>query len=144
MGTGLERILEPMRNRLVVFFPIALLGCYPEVIDGDRVCVVAEEVDGQHRLVAQAFSDGCESDHEGASLECSIESEGFDAHIQTVFRDGKDPNHACAEPLVTTCTLDVEPGTHTLHYAGDEIALDVPSDAEVCLPDGTAPFGTEG
>ncbi|HLT39104.1 MAG TPA: hypothetical protein VK034_22625 [Enhygromyxa sp.] len=115
-----------------------VVGCqqYPEIADYGVVCVTAEQSGDQHRLVVDANSSDCASDHEGASFECSISTDGLVAHIETVFQDGKDPNDACAEPLETTCEIEVEPGSYTLEFAGEQYQLEVPGAGRVCIPGG--------
>lgn len=137
--------MDPMRLSCLTFGLVTLLlGCqqYPEISDYGVVCVTAEQSGDQHRLVVEASSADCASDHEGASFECSITTDGFAAHIGTVFQDGKDPNDACASALETICEIEVEPGTYTLQFAGEEYELEVPSQNRVCIPGGGS--GTEG
>ena len=101
-----------------------LVGCTnPEEIDYGAVCVTAEQSGDQHRLVVEASSRDCASDHKGASFECTISADGNTAHIETVFQDGKDPNAACFGPLLTTCEVEVEPGTYTLEFADEQYEL---------------------
>jgi hypothetical protein len=123
---------------------IALLGCqqYPEIEDYGGVCVTAEQDGNKHFLVVVAGSQDCASDHKGASFECSISIDGDVAHIETVFRDGKDPNDACADQLETACQIEVEPGQYTLEFADEDVfGLDVPSDEEICLAGGLGETG---
>lgn len=110
------------------------LAChrYPEVIDYAAVCVSAIEVDGQHKLFVEADSFGCEADHKGASLECTISVDGSTAHIQTVLQDGKDPDHSCQGALETTCEVTVEPGDYTLEFGDDHLPIVVPG-GEACF-----------
>ncbi|MFO7562748.1 MAG: hypothetical protein R6X02_08920 [Enhygromyxa sp.] len=133
-----------LRHCLEPTLLLLLVGCqqYPEQLDYGVVCVSAEQSGGQHRLVVEANSADCASDHEGASFECSISAEGSAVQIETVFRDGKDPNDACAPALEATCELEVEAGTFSLEFAGEQYELEVPSQNRVCIPGGGS--GTEG
>ena len=110
------------------------LAChrYPEIIDDADVCVTAIEADGEHTLFVEAQSNGCEVDHKGASLECTISVDGSTAHIQTVFQDGKDPDHSCPGPLMTSCEVTVEPGSYTLEFDGEQLPIVVPG-GEACF-----------
>lgn len=125
------------RLGLTLALLVLLAGCpYPEQIDYGAVCVSAKQNGDQHVLVVDASSGDCASDHKGASFECTITSDGSTAHIETVFRDGKDPNDACAPPLETTCEVAVEPGTHTLVFADEQHEFEVPSNSRICFPGG--------
>lgn len=125
-----------MRHLLLSLAALLPLGCsYPETIDEDVVCVSIQALGGdQYRLLVEAQSgDHCAADHKGASLECTITVDDQLAHIETVFQDGKDPNDACAGPLETSCSVDVEAATYTLEYAGDQIGYFVPGGERVCI-----------
>jgi len=132
------RLARMSRPALSFTIVALLLGCqqYPEIIDGERVCVSVEELDGQYRLFVEANSGDCAADHKGASLECTISVDAQHAHIETIFQDGKDPDDACAGPLETTCEVDVEPGTYTLEYAGEQHEIVVPAGERTCIPGG--------
>jgi hypothetical protein len=91
------------------------------------------EENGQSRLRVRARGYDCASDHKGAYLKCTITVDGFSAHIETVFKDGKDPNHACASPVEGTCEVVVEPGDYTLDFADEEQVLSVPDGVHVCF-----------
>jgi hypothetical protein len=124
-----------------------LLGCqqYPEIEDYGGLCVRAEQGGDKHLLVVLADSHDCASDHEGATFECSISIDGSHAHVETVFQDGKDPNDACAQSLQTMCQVEVEPGTYTIEFAGDDTQMiTVPSDEVVCLAGGALEAETGG
>jgi hypothetical protein len=124
-----------MRLTTLPALAVLLLGCSPfeEVVDYGSACVSTEEVAGQQRLIVQASSADCASDHEGASFECTITVEGNTAHIETVFQEGKDPNSACADPLETTCEVDVEPGTYTLSFRDEQQMITVPGGEQTCF-----------
>ena len=132
----------PRSSSLVVL--VVLVGCqqYPEISDYGQLCVSAQEVDGEHRLVVDANSGDCAGDHEGASFECSITADGLVAQVETVFQDGKDPNDACNGALETTCEVTVEAGTYTIEFAGEQRALIVPGGEPTCFPEGSS--GTDG
>lgn len=118
---------------LALPLPLAL-GCYPEVIDEDQVCVSIEENADQYRLFVEAESgDHCARDHRGASLECTITMDGQLVLIETVFQDGKDPNDGCAGPLQTTCEVDLEAGTYTVEYADKQYGYHVPGGERFCI-----------
>lgn len=134
----MEMAQDP-RARLFALVLVLLPGCkddYPEVMDYGRVCVTAVEEAGGHVLSVDASSQDCAGDHRGAMFECSITVEGTRALIETVFRDGDDPNLACAAPLEARCEAEVGPGTFTLAFADEEWELTVPSDDRVCIPGG--------
>lgn len=123
-----------MKRLALLLSPITLLAaCYPEQSDYGGVCVTAEQDGDKHVLVVTADSLDCASDHKGASFECSISVDGSLAHVETTFIDGKDPNDACANSLVTTCEIEVEPGNYTIEFAAEDKSLEVPSDEVVCL-----------
>jgi hypothetical protein len=130
------------RLDLLVVSALMLLGaCYSKEEDTGDVCVYTSEEDGQNLLRVHAQGPGCTGDHRGAYLKCTITVDGLNAHIETVFKDGRDPNDACAGPVEATCEVVVEPGTYTLDFDGDELAIAVPEDEgeHVCFgPD----FGT--
>lgn len=117
------------------FSPVVLLAAclYPEQSDYGGVCVTAKQDGDKHVLVITADSLDCASDHKGASFECSISVDGSHAHVETTFKDGKDPNHACANSLMTTCEVEVEPGSYTIEFADEDSTLEVPSAEVVCL-----------
>jgi len=123
----------------VMVCSIGLLGLslacqrYPEIIDDAQVCVTPIEDDGQHTLLVEAQSNGREADHKGASLECTISVDGSTAHIQTVFQDGKDPDHSCQGPLMTICEVTVEPGSYTLEFGGEQLPIVVPGGEQACF-----------
>lgn len=128
------------------FLPTATLlllaACtnYPEIEDSANVCVYAE---GQDRLVAYAQINNCAGDHKGAYLKCTITVDGQNALIETVFKDGKDPNHGCVGPIEGTCEAVVPPGDYTLEFDGDERMIVVPGGTHVCF--GADPStGTDG
>ncbi len=76
---------------------------------------------------------GCASDHARAELSCEIEVEGQDIHVTSRFRDGRDPDTGCADPLTATCETDVLPeGTYTVRYADETFTVPVPSSMPVC------------
>jgi hypothetical protein len=113
---------------------VLLLGCSsPEIIDDAQVCVSTDELDGQLRLIVDASGNACAADHKGASFECTITTDGFDAHVETVFQDGKDPNDACIGPIMTTCEVLVEPGTYTIEFDGEEVVIVVPDGDQACF-----------
>ena len=58
---------------------------------------------------------------------------GFDAHIDTVFKDGKDPNDALGPALENSCEVAVPPGKYALTFADGNRALTVPGDDYVCF-----------
>jgi hypothetical protein len=124
----------------LALLPLLTGGClHPEIDDYGGVCVTAEQDGDQHRLVVVADSHDCASDHKGASFECSISVDGFVAHVQTVFQDGKDPDHACANSIVTSCEVAVEPGVYTIEFADEKPEqLEVPGDQQVCLAGGVS------
>jgi hypothetical protein len=137
-----------MNYRLSILLALApsvlVLGCTSpdEVIDYGTACVSTHEVGGQQRLLVEASSGDCASDHKGASFECTVVTDGLTAHIETVFQDGKDPNSGCAGPLETTCEVDVEPGTYMLEFGGEQRMILVPGGERTCFGD---PLGdTEG
>jgi hypothetical protein len=122
------------RSFTLIALSVFTLGCpSPEVIDQGSACVSTYELDGQQRLLVEANSGDCASDHKGASFECTITSDGMTAHIETVFQDGKDPNAACPGPLETSCEIDVEPGTYTLEFAGEQRMIVVPDGEQTCF-----------
>jgi hypothetical protein len=134
------------RSTITFVFPVvtaALFGCqrYPELIDYGRVCVTAEQIGDQHRVVVEANSEDCAADHDGATLACSINSDAAKVQIETVFQDGKDPNDGCGGPLTATCTLEVEPGTYTMAFGDEQAELTVPSNDRLCLPTGSGESG---
>jgi hypothetical protein len=119
-----------------VIAAVASLGCTQSdmpTIDHGSVCVSSELVDGQYRISVVADSGDCSSDHEGASYECSVSVDGSEVDIETVHHDGKDPNSACAGPLMATCAVDVEQGQYTLSFGDETQPLVVPSAGSVCL-----------
>ena len=120
-------------HRLIGLLGLSL-ACnrYPEIIDDAAVCVTAVEVGGQHKLFVEADSFGCQADHKGASLECTISVDGSTARIRTVLQDGKDPDHSCAGPLETSCEVTVEPGSYTLEFDGEQLPIVVPG-GEACF-----------
>lgn len=122
-----------MKRIGLLLSPVVLLACYPEHGDYGGVCVTAEQDGDKHVLVVTADSLDCASDHKGASFECSISVDGSAAHVETTFKDGKDPNDACANSLIATCEIAVEPGTYTIEFADEDKSLAVPSDSVVCL-----------
>jgi hypothetical protein len=111
-----------------------LLGaCYEKVEDVADVCVYTTAATGQNvlKVLVQGF-DGA-GDHRGAYLKCTITVSGLDAHIDTVFKDGRDPNHALGGELHNECEVVVEPGDYTIDFAGDERMITVPGDEHVCF-----------
>jgi hypothetical protein len=112
---------------------LAACNTYPEMEDVADVCVYAREIDGQNRLLAYARINNCAADHKGAYLKCTITVTEQDAHIQTVYKDGKDPNHACHGPLEGSCEAIVEPGDYALAYDGDQQSITVPGGDYVCF-----------
>lgn len=127
----------PMRLNFFIYAVLVgvLFGCqqYPEIADHGQVCVTAEETNGEYRLLVEANSQDCAGDHEGASFECTITTDGASALIETVFQDGKDPNSACNGALETTCEAEVDVGTHAVEFAGEQYEIEVPSDGSVCI-----------
>lgn len=120
---------------------LVLAACnYPKIEDHGDVCVYASEEDGQNRLQVRAQGYGCTSDHKGAYLKCTITVDGQHAHIETVFKDGKDPNDACAPPVEGTCEVVVEPGDYTLEFDGEQQMIAVPGGDHVCFG---IPFDTD-
>lgn len=112
---------------------LILSSCYEKVENHGDVCVYASEEDGQSRLQVRARGDGCTSDHKGAYLKCTITVDGQSAYIETVFKDGKDPNHACAPPVEGMCEVVVEPGDYTLEFDGEQQMIEVPGGERVCF-----------
>jgi hypothetical protein len=112
---------------------LILSSCYDKIEDEADVCVYTTAVTGQNvlKVLVQGF-DGA-GDHRGAYLRCTITVSGFDAHIDTVFKDGKDPNDALGPALHNSCEVVVEPGDYTLDFAGDERMITVPGDEHVCF-----------
>jgi hypothetical protein len=110
---------------------VALSGAckFHEIEDEANVCVYA----GESVLRVHASSFGCESDHRNAYLECTITVDGEDALVETVFKDGHDPNDACAPPLETTCEVTVTPGDYTLHFGDEQQSITVPDGGHACF-----------
>jgi hypothetical protein len=115
-----------------------LVGCadYPEQLDYGQVCVSAQQVDDKSRVLVEANSRDCASDHRGATFDCSVEVLEFTIDVETRFMDGKDPNDACALPLTATCEAIVDPGTYTLVFGGERRTLEAPSQDTICIPEG--------
>lgn len=125
-----------MHRRLCLLFVSSFLilgACYHKEEDGAEVCVYTTEVNGQNVLRAYAWGYPCAGDHRGAYLRCTITADGLDAHITTVFKNGKDPNDACAGWLENSCEVAVEPGDYTLDFAGNERMITVPGGEHVCF-----------
>lgn len=126
-----------MRSGLVLIAWM-LAACRPELTDEANLCI---EPFGD-RIVAEV-SVGCASDHERAELSCEVVVDGTDATVMSTYREGKDPNDACADPLVATCRSDVlEPGTYTIHYADERYDIELPLSDRTCGPDGGTDGGT--
>lgn len=102
---------------------------FQEIEDEANVCVFA----GESVLRVRASSYGCESDHRRAYLKCTITVDGLDANVETVFKDGHDPNDACARPLEATCEVTVAPGDYTLHFGDEEQSITVPDGEHACF-----------
>lgn len=119
---------------LVAVSALMLLGaCYSKVEDYGMVCAYTLEENGQSRLRVHASDNGCAGDHRGAYLKCTITVDGHNAHIETVFKDGRDPNDACVSGPEATCEVVVAPGDYTLDFDGEEQMLSVPDGEHVCF-----------
>lgn len=115
-----------------------LAACRPELTDEANLCI---EPFGD-RIVAEVSVE-CASDHERAELSCEVVVDGTDATVMSTYREGKDPNDACADPLVATCRSDVlEPGTYTILYADERYDIELPLSERTCGPDGGTDGGT--
>jgi hypothetical protein len=86
-------------------FSTLLLGCAEEIENYGSVCVEPVMVDEEWVLRFEASSDDCSSDHRGAEFSCSVEldAEANEVVVSTLYRPGKDPNHACAAPRYDVC-----------------------------------------
>jgi hypothetical protein len=127
--------MHSRRDLLLVSSLLILGACndYPEYEDVGDVCVYAREVEGQDRLLVYAQVHGCSGDHKGAYVKCTVTVDGQSAHIETVYKDGKDPDDACIGPLEGSCEAVVEPGEYTLEFAGQHQPITVPGGEHVCF-----------
>ena len=110
---------------------IVLIGCAEPMYDHGTICAVA----GADSVEVTAYV-SCGSDHEGATLECTATETGSTVLVETVFKDGKDPNDGCAPALTASCGAAVEPGEITVAFAGEEWPLTVPDGGTICVPGG--------
>jgi hypothetical protein len=123
------------RIDLLVVSSLLIFGaCYQKVEDHGDVCVfTTTEPNGQNILRVRAQTDDAGWDYKGAYLKCTITVSGLEAHIETVFKDGKDPNDLAAAPLEGSCEVAVEPGDYTLDFDGEELFISVPGGEHVCF-----------
>ena len=118
----------------VVASLVILSSCYEKIEDEADVCVLATNVaSGQNFLQVRVQGFDGAGDHRGAYLRCTITVSGLDAHIDTVFKDGKDPNDALGPALYNSCEVAVPPGEYTLDFADDERMITVPGGDYVCF-----------
>lgn len=125
--------------------PTLLLACqqYAEIPDHGRVCVSSEESNGRYRLVVEANSGDCAADHVDATYECSITVDGTEVRMETFFQDGKDPNSACAGPLLARCEAELDAGIYNFRFADEyREMIAVPFDSnDYCFSGGGASEG---
>ena len=121
-----------VRRGLVWMVLVSAVACRPELTDEANLCI---EPFGD-RIVAEV-SVACASDHQRAELSCEVVVDGTEATVMSTYREGKDPNDACAEPLVATCRSDVlDAGTYTISYAGERYDIELPLSERTCGPAG--------
>jgi hypothetical protein len=120
-------------NLLLASSLVIQAACDEKIEDEGDVCVYTTAVTGENvlRVLVQGFEGA--GDHKGAYLRCTITVDGHHAHIDTVFKDGRDPNHALGPGLSNECEVVVEPGEYTIDFAGDEQMLGVPGDEHICF-----------
>lgn len=131
------------RRFWIALFILPAWGCQEELVDEATACVV----EADERVVVEVRWP-CGSDHRGAELSCSFEAVDAEERtwrLRSRFRDGEDPNGACADDLVKQCVLE-DPGTGeiTILYGEAEFILTVPdANVPVCLdPSGQSLSGT--
>jgi len=117
---------------------LLVAGCRPERVDEAELCIVPSG----DRIVAEV-SVACASDHQRAELSCDVAVDGAEVTVTSTYREGKDPNDACAEPLVATCESEaLEEGTYTIAYGGDRYDVELPLADRTCGPAGGTDGGT--
>jgi len=111
-----------------------LVGCVGEEhVDEADLCFVS----ASEEIVVEV-SWPCASDHRGAELSCDMEvEEDGTVRVESVFVEGRDPNDACAEPLVAECTSPpLEDGMHSVRHGDDTFEITVPSTPQPACGDG--------
>ena len=113
-------------------------ACFDEPIEdyGD-ICVESVGSGSQYALHVTASSSDCSSDHSGVAYSCEATLSRSTVTVSTHYVPGRDKNDSCAGPIFAACGLNVEAGSYTLSFGGEDVSLEIPVESATCIPEGS-------